>query len=76
MDATTPILGAKIESKNGSVGVIIDKARGYSNGSNPTVYVCMKEDGSIFNVAYDEVKKIVKFITHPSSDYSRYIGNK
>jgi len=76
MEKTTPILGAKIEAKNGSVGIIIDKARGYCNGASPTVYICMKEDGSVFDVEYNQIKKIVKFITHPSSDYSRYIGNK
>jgi hypothetical protein len=72
----TPILGAKIEALDGSVGIIIDKAHGHCNGASPTVYICMTDNGDVFEVAYDEIKKIVKFITHPESDYSRYIENK
>lgn len=71
----TPIIGAEIVSLKEETGVIIDKANKYCNGANPTVYICMDNEGKVFEVDYDEIREIKRFITHPESDYSKYITN-
>jgi hypothetical protein len=76
MEKNTPIIGAEIVSLKDETGIIIDKARGYCNGSSPTIYVCMSKDGTVFEVDYNDIKEIKRFITHPESDYSKYLDKK
>lgn len=74
MEKTTPIIGAEIVSSKNEEGVIVDKARGYCNGASPTVYVCMGKDGKVFEVEYNDIKEIKRFVTHPNSDFALYLN--
>lgn len=69
----TPIIGAEIVSQKNETGVIIDKANKHCNGASPTVYICMDNEGKVFEVDYDEIKELKRFITHPNSDFSLYL---
>ena len=73
---TTPILGAEIIDSKDNEGIVIDKARGYCNGASPTIYICMRNNGTVFEVGYDGIKSIKSFTTHPESDYSKYLDKK
>lgn len=76
MEKNTPIIGAEIVSQGNEEGIIIDKALGYCNGASPTIYICMDKTGKVFEVDYNEIKEIKRFVTHPDSDFSKYINTK
>lgn len=73
------LIGAKItttkSSERSNEGIIVDKAIRSYNGASETIYVCMRKDGSIFCVCYNEIKEIKEVSCNTNSEFAQYLRN-
>jgi hypothetical protein len=60
----TFLIGAVIITTSGVEGMIVDKARGHSDGS--TIYIIINKEGIVHEVEHDEIREVLSFGGNPS----------